>query len=100
MRARARCWWAKPRMPCTHWPVQGLNLGLLDCAVLAEVLGDDLRGLGGPVRFGEHKLLRRYERRRKSENLLAANGGLTAWSGCSRATIRCWQACASRDWKR
>jgi 2-polyprenylphenol 6-hydroxylase len=56
---------------------QGLNLGLLDCAVLAEVLGGDsrdLRGadLGGPVRFGEHKLLRRYERRRKSENVLAA----------------------------
>ncbi len=56
---------------------QGLNLGLLDCAVLAEVLGgDSLRlggaDLGGPVRFGEHKLLRRYERRRKSENVLAA----------------------------
>jgi 2-octaprenylphenol hydroxylase len=59
---------------------QGLNLGLLDCAVLAEVLGDDLRGLGGPVRFGEHKLLRRYERRRKSENLLAA----TAFDGLER----------------
>jgi 2-polyprenylphenol 6-hydroxylase len=59
---------------------QGLNLGLLDCAVLAEVLGDDLRSLGGAVRFGEHKLLRRYERRRKSENLLAA----TAFDGLER----------------
>jgi 2-octaprenylphenol hydroxylase len=64
---------------------QGLNLGLLDCAVLAEVLGGDLNGagsvdLGGPVRFGEHKLLRRYERRRKSENLLAA----TAFDGLER----------------
>jgi 2-octaprenylphenol hydroxylase len=59
---------------------QGLNLGLLDCAVLAEVLGDDLRGLGGSVRFGEHKLLRRYERRRKSENLLAA----TVFDGLER----------------
>jgi len=59
---------------------QGLNLGLLDCAVLAEVLGDDLRGVGGPDRFGEHKLLRRYERRRKSENLLAA----TAFDGLER----------------
>jgi 2-octaprenylphenol hydroxylase len=49
---------------------QGLNLGLLDCAVLAEVLGGDARG--GAVGFGEHKLLRRYERRRKSENVLAA----------------------------
>ena len=66
---------------------QGLNLGLLDCAVLAEVLGCDDRGdprrgdgLGGPVRFGEHKLLRRYERRRKSENVLAA----TAFDGLER----------------
>ena len=62
---------------------QGLNLGLLDCAVLAEVLGVEDRdgaGLGGPVRFGEHKLLRRYERRRKSENVLAA----TAFDGLER----------------
>jgi 2-octaprenylphenol hydroxylase len=64
---------------------QGLNLGLLDCAVLAEVLGGDspdLGGadLGGPVRFGEHKLLRRYERRRKSENVLAA----TVFDGLER----------------
>ena len=66
---------------------QGLNLGLLDCAVLAEVLGCDDRGdprggdgFGGPVRFGEHKLLRRYERRRKSENVLAA----TAFDGLER----------------
>jgi 2-octaprenylphenol hydroxylase len=64
---------------------QGLNLGLLDCAVLAEVLGgDSLRlggaDLGGPVRFGEHKLLRRYERRRKSENVLAA----TVFDGLER----------------
>ncbi|MEP6884319.1 MAG: FAD-dependent monooxygenase [Gammaproteobacteria bacterium] len=47
---------------------QGLNLGLLDCAVLAEVLGE----AGSAGYFGEHKLLRRYERRRRSENLLAA----------------------------
>jgi len=47
---------------------QGLNLGLLDCAALADVLGD----AGGAARFGEHKLLRRYERWRRSENLLAA----------------------------
>jgi 2-polyprenylphenol 6-hydroxylase len=64
---------------------QGLNLGLLDCAVLAEVLGADSRDfggadLGGPVRFGEHKLLRRYERRRKSENVLAA----TVFDGLER----------------
>ena len=47
---------------------QGLNLGLLDCAALAEVLAQ----AGGAGYFGEHKLLRRYERWRRSENLLAA----------------------------
>lgn len=47
---------------------QGLNLGFLDCAALAEVLGQtpDLK------RLGEYRQLRRYERRRKSENLIAA----------------------------
>jgi 2-octaprenylphenol hydroxylase len=59
---------------------QGLNLGLLDCAVLAEVLGGDSGGLGGPVGCGEYKLLRRYERRRKSDNLLAA----TVFDGLER----------------
>jgi 2-octaprenylphenol hydroxylase len=47
---------------------QGLNLGLLDCAALADVLGQ----AGGGLYFGEHRLLRRYERWRRSENLLAA----------------------------
>jgi 2-octaprenylphenol hydroxylase len=47
---------------------QGLNLGLLDCAVLADVLGQ----AGGGAFFGEHRLLRRYERRRRSENMVAA----------------------------
>ena len=47
---------------------QGLNLGLLDCAALAEVLGR----AGSTGFFGEHKLLRSYERWRRSENLLAA----------------------------
>jgi 2-polyprenylphenol 6-hydroxylase len=52
---------------------QGLNLGLLDCAALAEVLGQ----AGAGAYFGEHQLLRRYERWRRSENLLAA-GALDA----------------------
>lgn len=47
---------------------QGLNLGLLDCAALADVLGQ----AGGAGFFGEHRLLRRYERWRRSENLMAA----------------------------
>ncbi len=55
---------------------QGLNLGLLDCASLAEVLGPG----GAPAQLGEYRLLRRYERWRKSENLLAA----TAYDGLER----------------
>jgi 2-octaprenylphenol hydroxylase len=47
---------------------QGLNLGLLDCAALAQVLGE----AGGAENFGDYKYLRRYERWRRSENLLAA----------------------------
>jgi 2-octaprenylphenol hydroxylase len=47
---------------------QGLNLGLLDCAALADVLGQ----AGGAGSFGEQRLLRRYERWRRSDNLMAA----------------------------
>lgn len=47
---------------------QGLNLGLLDCAALAQVLGS----VDNRDQLGEARLLRRYERWRKSENLLAA----------------------------
>ena len=46
---------------------QGLNLGFLDCAALVDVLSE--AGAGG---VGEPKRLRRYERWRRSENLLAA----------------------------
>jgi 2-octaprenylphenol hydroxylase len=55
---------------------QGLNLGLLDCASLAQVLGD----CGSAGACGELKVLRRYERWRRSENLLAA----TAMDGLER----------------
>jgi 2-octaprenylphenol hydroxylase len=51
---------------------QGLNLGLLDCAALADVLGDGPRDGAGAGHYGEHTRLRRYERWRRSENLLAA----------------------------
>jgi 2-octaprenylphenol hydroxylase len=47
---------------------QGLNMGLLDCAALAQVLQE----AGGLQRYGDYKTLRRYERWRRSENLLAA----------------------------
>jgi 2-octaprenylphenol hydroxylase len=53
---------------------QGLNLGLLDCAALAEALQDPAAA------FGDFGALRRYERRRKSENLLTA----TALDGLER----------------
>jgi 2-octaprenylphenol hydroxylase len=46
---------------------QGLNLGLLDCAALAQVLGDT-----DTDAYGDQRTLRRYERWRRSENLLAA----------------------------
>jgi 2-octaprenylphenol hydroxylase len=49
---------------------QGLNLGLMDCAVLAQVLKDG----GAPRNFGDMQVLRRYERWRRSENLLAGAG--------------------------
>ena len=45
---------------------QGMNLGLLDAAVLAEVIADALAQGEDP---GDLRILRRYERRRKGENL-------------------------------
>jgi 2-octaprenylphenol hydroxylase len=61
---------------------QGLNLGLLDCAALAEVLEQerDGRGAGTGSYLGEYTSLRRYERWRRSENLLSA----TALDGLER----------------
>ncbi|HEY2463479.1 MAG TPA: FAD-dependent monooxygenase [Steroidobacteraceae bacterium] len=47
---------------------QGLNLGLLDCAALAQVLGE----AGGAENYGDYPHLRRYERWRRSENSIAA----------------------------
>ena len=58
---------------------QGLNLGLLDCAALVDVLGD----AGGAERFADTRVLRRYERWRKSENLVAA----TAMDGFDRLLL-------------
>lgn len=47
---------------------QGLNLGLLDCAALSQVLSE----AGGVENYGDYKHLRRYERWRRSENGIAA----------------------------
>jgi 2-octaprenylphenol hydroxylase len=49
---------------------QGVNLGFLDAAALAEVVLDALADDRDP---GERRVLRRYERWRKGENLLAAS---------------------------
>ncbi|NNM61899.1 MAG: UbiH/UbiF/VisC/COQ6 family ubiquinone biosynthesis hydroxylase [Steroidobacteraceae bacterium] len=49
---------------------QGLNLGFLDCAALVDVLEQ----AGQAAAFGDLRVLRRYERWRKSENQPAAVG--------------------------
>jgi 2-polyprenylphenol 6-hydroxylase len=46
---------------------QGVNLGLLDAATLAEVLSD---AVAADRNIGSFKVLRRYERWRKGDNLL------------------------------
>ncbi len=50
---------------------QGVNLGLLDAATLAEVVIDAVSNGADP---GDRGVLRRYERWRKGENLAAAHG--------------------------
>jgi 2-octaprenylphenol hydroxylase len=59
---------------------QGMNLGILDAASLAAVVEDALNA-GEDV--GDHKVLRRYERQRKGDNLamLAAFDGLNRLFG-------------------
>ena len=49
---------------------QGVNLGFMDGAALTQVLVDAGKG-GGRNDFADRRVLRRYERWRKSENLLA-----------------------------
>lgn len=65
---------------------QGVNLGFLDCAALAEIIADARAGGDDP---GELKSLRRYERWRKGENLLmlAALDGLNRLFSNDNAAI-------------
>jgi 2-octaprenylphenol hydroxylase len=56
---------------------QGVNLGFLDAAALAEVVSAGVREGRDP---GDHALLRRYERWRKGENLMA----MAAFDGLNR----------------
>jgi 2-octaprenylphenol hydroxylase len=50
---------------------QGVNLGFLDAAALVETLSEELLRSGHPDPIAELRVLRRYERWRKSENMLA-----------------------------
>jgi 2-octaprenylphenol hydroxylase len=70
---------------------QGVNLGFLDGAALIEVLADELQRGVKPLALGERRILRRYERWRKSENLLALGlvDGLNKLFG-SRAGLLSW----------
>lgn len=50
---------------------QGVNLGLMDAASLVQVLADARAAGTGIAALGELRVLRRYERWRKTENTLA-----------------------------
>jgi 2-octaprenylphenol hydroxylase len=50
---------------------QGVNLGFLDCAALVETLAGEIAGGGDVESMSELRVLRRYERWRKSENAVA-----------------------------
>jgi 2-octaprenylphenol hydroxylase len=50
---------------------QGVNLGFLDCAALVQVLAQEIENGGNVEALAELRVLRRYERWRKSENLIA-----------------------------
>jgi 2-polyprenyl-6-methoxyphenol hydroxylase-like FAD-dependent oxidoreductase len=70
---------------------QGVNLGFLDSAALVEVLAEELDGGLPPAFLGERRVLRRYERWRKSENAVALGlvDGLNKLFG-SRADTLGW----------
>jgi 2-octaprenylphenol hydroxylase len=65
---------------------QGVNLGLMDCAALAQALGE---GLDQGAEPGDTPALRRYERWRKAENLpaMALMDGLKRLFGSADPTI-------------
>jgi len=66
---------------------QGVNLGIMDAAVLAEEI---LRGHSRGLESGDFSILRRYQRRRKSDNLtmMAAVEGFKRLFGSSDPTVR------------
>lgn len=68
---------------------QGVNLGFLDCAALAETLAKEYQVSGSMAALGELRVLRRYERWRKSENAIALGliDGLNRLFSNSNATL-------------
>lgn len=70
---------------------QGVNLGFLDSAALVEVLAEELDNGLPSTAIGERRVLRRYERWRKSENAVALGlvDGLNKLFG-SRADTLAW----------
>jgi 2-polyprenylphenol 6-hydroxylase len=68
---------------------QGVNLGFLDCAALIEVLAQEMERGSDPQALAELRVLRRYERWRKSENLIALGlvDGLNRLFSTSDATL-------------
>nr|WP_187669325.1 2-octaprenyl-3-methyl-6-methoxy-1,4-benzoquinol hydroxylase [Pseudomonas carbonaria] len=75
---------------------QGVNLGFLDAAVLAEVL---LHALGRGERLAEPRVLSRYERRRMPHNLamMAAMEGFERLFQADPLPVR-WLRNAGLDW--
>ena len=68
---------------------QGVNLGFLDCAALVQVLAQELADGGTVESLAELRVLRRYERWRKSENLIALGmvDGLNRLFGTADETL-------------
>ena len=69
---------------------QGVNLGFLDCAALVETLADELAAGGDRESMAEMRVLRRYERWRKSENAIALGliDGINRLFSNSHLTLR------------
>ena len=68
---------------------QGVNLGFMDCAALVEILSAELAAGAKPAAIAERRVLRRYERWRKSENTLALGfiDGINRLFSNSNATL-------------
>ena len=84
---------------------QGVNLGFLDCAALVQVLAQEIANGGDSEALAELRVLRRYERWRKSENLIALGlvDGLNhlfsnpdgRWAGSAAPDWAPWKAARS-----